>query len=253
MLRNITPVVKNLLLLNIVVYIVCLIFSTRGVDLTSFLGAHYITSPLFQPYQVVTYFFTHSLSSPLHIFMNMFILVMFGPVLEQVWGPKRFLIAYLSSAIGAYLIYTLAGSYELYQLKQIIIEKAGIDYLHELNDLIVTNPNAIMRTQDMIPYVDPYVIKSYTPMVGASGAVFGIMAAFAYLFPNTEMYLMFIPIPIKAKFLIGGYFLIELYLSIQSIKGAYADSVAHLAHVGGAIFGFILVYIWNKKSRNNFY
>jgi rhomboid-like protein len=90
-------------------------------------------------------------------------------------------------------------------------------------------------------------------MVGASGAVFGIMAAFAYLFPNTEMYLMFIPIPIKAKFLIGGYFLIELYLSIQSIKGAYADSVAHLAHVGGAIFGFILVYIWNKKSRNNFY
>lgn len=252
MFRNITPVVKNLILLNVVVYIVCLIFSSRGVDLTSILGAHYVTSPLFQPYQIVTHFFTHSLSSPLHIFMNMFILLTFGPILEQVWGAKRFLIAYLSSAIGAYLIYTLAGSYELYQLKQIIIEKEGMNYLMELNDLIQYNPNGIMRTQEMMAYVDPYVIKSFTPMVGASGAVFGIMAAFAYLFPNTEMYLMFIPIPIKAKFLIGGYFLIEVYLSIQSIKGVYSDSVAHLAHVGGAIFGFILVYIWNKRS-NNFY
>lgn len=252
MFRNLTPVTKNLIILNVVVYIVCLIFSSKGLDLTSFLGAHYIMSPLFEPYQVVTHFFTHSLSSPFHIFMNMFILFMFGPILERVWGARRFFFAYIISAIGAYLIYSIAGSYELYELKKTLVS-LGVDVQH-LNDMIVSNPNSIpLISEQAAPYIQAYVIKAYTPMVGASGAVFGIMAAFAYLFPNTEMYLMFIPIPIKAKFLIGGYFLLEVYLSIQSMRGDYSDSVAHLAHVGGAIFGFILVYIWNKKSRNNFY
>ncbi|HRO74730.1 MAG TPA: rhomboid family intramembrane serine protease [Crocinitomicaceae bacterium] len=247
MLRNLTPVVKNLILLNVVVYIVGLLFLSKGVDLTGFLGAHYITSPLFQPYQVVTHFFSHSLTSPFHIFMNMFVLAMFGPILERVWGSKRFFIAYIVSALGAYFIYSLAGSYDLYQLKQTIIAM-GVD-IHQINDVIVEQPNLIAN----VPEIREYMIGAKTPMVGASGAVFGIMAAFAYLFPNTEMYLMFIPIPIKAKFLIGGYFLVELYLSIQNMQGSYTSSVAHLAHVGGAIFGFILVYIWNKQNRNNFY
>lgn len=252
MFKNLTPVAKNLIILNVVVYIVCLIFSSKGVDLTSILGAHYISSPLFEPYQVITHFFTHSLTSPFHILMNMFILLMFGPILERVWGPKRFFFAYIISAIGAYLIYSIAGSYELYELKQTLVSM-GVD-IQQLNDMIVENPNAIQLTSEATaPYIQAYVIKAYTPMIGASGAVFGIMAAFAYLFPNTEMYMMFIPIPIKAKYLIGGYFLVEVYLSIQSMQGAYSDSVAHLAHVGGAIFGFILVYIWNKRSRNNFY
>lgn len=251
MLRNLTPVTKNLILLNIVVHITCLAFAARGVDLTSLLGAHYVNSPLFEPYQVVTHFFTHSQNNIFHIFMNMFILAMFGPVLEQVWGPKRFFFAYVLSAIGAFLIYNIAGSYELYELKQVLMS-LNVD-IQQLNDQIVQNPNSIMRSPDMAQYIDPYVIKAYTPMVGASGAVFGIMAAFAYLFPNTEMYLMFIPIPIRAKYLIGGYFLVELYLSYQAIQGVYSDSVAHLAHVGGAIFGFVLVYIWNKKDKTNFY
>ncbi len=252
MFKNLTPVTKNLIILNVVVYIVCLIFSSKGLDLTSFLGAHYITSPLFQPYQIITHFFTHSLTSPFHIFMNMFILLMFGPILERVWGAKRFFFAYIISAIGAYLIYSIAGSYELYELKQTLMG-LGVDVQH-LNDMIIENPNGIpLAPEAAAPYIQMYVIKAYTPMIGASGAVFGIMAAFAYLFPNTEMYMMFIPIPIKAKFLIGGYFLIEVYLSIQSMQGAYSDSVAHLAHVGGAIFGFILVFIWNKRNRKNFY
>jgi len=251
MFRNLQPVTKNLVILNIVVYIVCLIFSSRGIDLTNYLGAHYITSPLFEPYQVVTHFFMHSLSNPLHIFMNMFILANLGTILERVWGPKRFFFAYIISAVGAFLIYNAAGSYELYQLKQTLVQM-GVD-VQQLDYMLREDPQAITRTMEMAPYIDPYVIKSYTPMVGASGAIFGIMAAFAYLFPNTEMFLMFIPFPIKAKYLIGGYFLIELYLSIQSIQGIYADSVAHLAHVGGAVFGFVLTLIWNRKDRNNFY
>lgn len=251
MFKNLLPVTKNLVLLNIVVYIVCLIFISRGLDLTNYLGAHYIASPLFQPYQAVTHFFTHSINNPFHLLMNMFILASFGTVLERVWGPKRFFFAYIISAIGAFLIYNMAGSYELHQLKQTLIQ-LGVD-VQQLDYMIKENPMQISRTMEMAQFIDPYVIKAYTPMVGASGAVFGIMAAFAYLFPNTEMYLMFIPIPIKAKFLIGGYVLLEIYLSIQSMKGEYSDSVAHLAHVGGAIFGIILVLIWNRKDRNNFY
>lgn len=247
MLRNLTPVVKNLILLNVVVYIVGLLFLSKGVDLTSVLGAHYITSPLFQPYQVITHFFTHSLTSPFHIFMNMFALAMLGPILERVWGSKRFFIVYIVSALGAYFIYSLVGSYDLYQLKQSLIAM-GVD-IQQINDMIIDQPNIILN----IPEIREYMIGAKTTMVGASGAVFGIAAAFAYLFPNTEMYLMFIPIPIKAKFLIGGYFLVELYLSIQNMQGVYSSSVAHLAHVGGAIFGFILVYIWNKQNRSNFY
>lgn len=247
MLRNLTPVVKNLLILNVVVYIVCMIFLSKGVDLTQYLGAHYLASPLFQPYQIITHFFTHSTTNIFHILMNMFILVMFGPILERVWGSKRFFFAYMISAIGAYLIYNLAGSYEIIQLKHTLVA-AGYD-IQEINDYIIKGmiPNA------SDPDLYAYAVKAYTPMVGASGAIFGIMAAFAFLFPNTEMYLMFIPIPIKAKFLIGGYFLIEVYLSIQAMNGISSDSVAHLAHVGGAIFGFLLVWIWNKRDRQNFY
>lgn len=247
MLRNLTPVVKNLLILNVVVYIVCMIFLSKGVDLLQYLGAHYVASPLFQPYQVVTHFFTHSTNSIFHIFMNMFILVMFGPVLERIWGSKRFFIAYTISALGAFLIYNLVGSYEIIQLRDTLIA-AEYD-IQEVNEYIMKGliPNA------SDPDLYNYAVKAYTPMVGASGAIFGIMAAFAFLFPNTEMYLMFIPIPIKAKYLIGGYFLLEVYLSIQSMKGLSADSIAHLAHVGGAIFGFLFVWLWNKRDRQNFY
>lgn len=247
MLRNLTPVAKNLLILNVVVYIVCMIFLQKGIDLTEYLGAHYVASPLFQPYQVITHFFTHSTNNIFHIFMNMFILVMFGPVLERIWGPKRFFFAYMVAAIGAYLIYNLAGSYDIMQLKDTLIAN-GYD-IQEINDYI--RKGMVPNASD--PDLYNYAVKAYTPMVGASGAIFGLMAAFAYLFPNTEMYLMFIPIPIKAKFLIGGYFLLEVYLSVQSMKGISGDSIAHLAHVGGAIFGFLFVWLWNKKDHQNFY
>lgn len=240
-LNNIPPVTKNILLINVLMYILTLVFASNGVNLISILGAHYVNSTFFEPYQIVLHFFMHS-QSIMHIFMNMFVLVMFGSLLEKLWGPKRFFIFYVASAIGAFALYNMIGAYDLFKLKQ---ELNGLGYsTAELNNYLregISFQYDPRHTQ----LLEEYISKSITPMVGASGAVFGVMAAFAFLFPNTEMYLMFIPVPIKAKYLVGGYFLIELYLSFQSP----GDNVAHLAHVGGAIVGFILVYVWNKRKK----
>lgn len=240
-LNNVPPVTKNLLLINVLMYVITLIFANQ-IDLISLLGAHYINSPLFQPYQVVTYFFMHS-TSPFHILFNMFALVMFGSLLERMWGPKRFFIFYVASALGAFVLYNVIGFYDIMQLKKQIV-MAGFD-LDMINDEIRSMKSMGEIIKFPYPLLQQYAYESFMPMVGASGAVFGIMAGFAYLFPNTEMMLMFLPVPIKAKYLIGGYFLIEVYLSFQNS----GDGVAHLAHVGGAIVGFILVLVWNRTKK----
>lgn len=243
-LNNMPPVTKNLLIINILFYIATLVLDSKGIHLIPMLGAHYVNSTLFEPYQVITHFFMHS-QSIAHIFFNMFALVMFGSLLEKLWGPKRFFIFYIASALGAFALYNIIGVYEIMQMKSQIIA-SGIDIT-----LINEKLHQVDTLQQMLPYIEnelvlDYVVKSYIPMVGASGAVFGIMAGFAYLFPNTELFLLFIPFPVKAKYLVGGYFLIELYMSFQNSAG---DSVAHLAHVGGAIVGFILVFIWNRNKK----
>lgn len=240
-LNNIPPVTKNLLILNVLFYLASLMFATNGIYLIQILGAHFVTSPLFEPYQIITHFFMHS-SGIAHIFFNMFALVMFGSLLEKMWGPKRFFIFYIASALGAFVLYNSLGAYQLWNLKNELLslgftETQLLDYIHG-GSLQASPADGLLLHE--------YGLKAITPMVGASGAIFGIMAGFAYLFPNTELMLMFIPFPVKAKYLVGGYFLIELYLSFQNIQG---DSVAHLAHVGGAIVGFILVFIWNRTKK----
>lgn len=247
-LANIPPVTKNILLLNIIFYIATLVFAGKGIDLIQILGAHYVNSPLFEPYQIVTYFFMHS-KDFFHILFNMLMLVMFGSHLERIWGPKRFFIFYVASAIGAFVLYNLVGVYQISELKN---QLSALGYsITDLNHSILNksfSDNLLISPND-VELIQNYLVKAITPMVGASGAIYGIMAAFAYLFPNTELMLLFPPIPIKAKYLISGYFVIELYSSFNSHVG---DNVAHLAHVGGAIVGFALVYYWNKK-RNTFY
>lgn len=244
MLNNIPQVTKNILILNIIMFFATLFFENQGVDLNSLLGAHYINSPLFQPFQIVTHFFMHG--GFMHIFFNMWLLVMLGGYLERLWGPKRFFIFYIASAIGAFALYNAMGVYEIMKLKNELISQ-GVSWVdfeyHIKNNLVETE-----LYSNMDAYKQLY-IKCATPMVGASGGVFGIMAAFAILFPNTE-FLIYFTFPIKAKFLVGGYFLLELYLSFQDIKG---DNVAHLAHVGGAIVGGIIVLFWRKTDRQNFY
>lgn len=245
-LNNLPHVTRNLLLINILFFIVTFAFSIQHIDLIAILGAHYVNSPLFQPYQIATHFFMHSQESIFHLVFNMFGLVMFGSILEKVWGPKRFLLFYMSCAIGAYAFYNAIGAYDIWKMKNELLQ---LGYsTAELNNYLMNEVSFNVQNSD-IPLISEYMIKCATPMVGASGAIFGIMAGFAFLFPNTELMLLFFPMPIKAKYLIGGYFLIELYFSFQQVQG---DNVAHLAHVGGAVVGFLFVLFW-KKNRNSFY
>ena len=242
MLNNIPQVTKNILILNIMFFVATLILETQKIDLVSQFGAHYVNSPLFQPFQIVTHFFMHG--SILHIFFNMWLFVMLGAYLERIWGPKRFFIFYIATALGAFGLYNIMGVYELEVLKNQLVQQ-GFN-LNEINNMIRNGEYNQATFIDNSSYHE-YVINSFTPMVGASGAVFGIMAAFAILFPNTEFMIYFM-FPIKAKFLVGGYLLLEMYLAYQDNAG---DNTAHLAHVGGAIVGGIIVLIWRKTDKNN--
>ena len=244
MFQNLPPVTKNLLLINILVYFVSLVLSSRGVDMIHILGSHYFGSVFFEPYQIITHMFMHSVSDFMHILFNMLLLVMFGAHLEKIWGAKRYFIFYIACGLGSYLLYSSIGIYNLFELKNELIT-LGYD-VQQID---------IDFSRGMIPVTGaPSIIKEYyhynvSSLVGASGAIFGLLAGFAILFPNTELMLLFPPIPIKAKYLIGGYIVFEIYNSIYKS----GDTVAHLAHVGGAIVGIILVLIWKKQDRKNFY
>ncbi len=258
MFQNLPQVTKNILLLNIAFFVASLVLKSQGINLEMSLGAHYINSPFFEPYQVVTHFFMHDTNNLLHIFFNMWLFVTLGAYLENIWGAKRFFIFYIISAMGAFALYNMIGFIEIMKLKSILGQQFDLgqfDYFlkHSVNlnnDLVVQINTYIQEYQiNVTPALEQYLQKSITPMVGASGGVFGIMTAFAILFPNTEFRLYFF-IPVKAKYLVSAYFLWELYLSFQQQAG---DNVAHLAHIGGAIAGAILVLIWRKNDRSNFW
>lgn len=244
MFQNIPQVTKNILILNVVLFVATFILEGQEIDLVSLFGAHYINSPLFEPYQIVTHFFMHA--GLLHIFFNMWLFVMLGGYLERIWGPKRFFIFYISCALGAFALYNALGVYELELLKD---ELVSLGYnIDEVNATIGKGNYLDFQYNNIQPYRD-YVVKSFTPMVGASGAVFGVMAAFAILFPNTE-FMLYFAIPVKAKYLVGIYFLLEVFLAYQNNAG---DNTAHLAHVGGAIVGGVIVLFWRKSDRTNFW
>ncbi len=258
MFQNIPQVTKNILLLNIAFFVASWLLKNQGIDLEMSLGAHYINSPFFEPYQVVTHFFMHDTNNLLHIFFNMWLFVTLGAYLENIWGAKRFFIFYVVSAMGSFALYNMIGFIEIMQLKSMLAQQFDLEQFdfflkHRLNvngDLEVQINSYLQDNQiNVTQYLRSYLQKSITPMVGASGGVFGIMTAFAILFPNTEFRLYFF-IPVKAKYLVSAYFLWELFLSFQQQAG---DNVAPLAHIGGAVAGAILVFVWRKKDRSNFW
>lgn len=238
-LNSMPPVVKNLLLLNVLMFIVTLIGEWQGIYLTQILGGYVFNSPLFQPYQVVTHFFMHG--GFFHIFFNMFALVVFGSALERTWGPKRFFIFYMATAIGAFILYELVGYIEVKGIEDQLIAAGGD--ISKIREDIMNIPHGMAFTNQLM---ESYRVGLTTPVVGASGAVFGVFVAFGYLFPNTRLMLLFPPIPIKAKWLVLIMMGIEIYYSIQSNPG---DNIAHLAHIGGALVGFIIVLFWQRKSK----
>ncbi len=213
MFQQITPIVRNLLIANIAVYFVQ---SFLRIDLATIFGYHSFSlheMGLFNPIQIFSYMFLHAGSG--HIFSNMFGLFMFGPMLERFMGSKRFLILYIVSGVGACLLH---GAINIYEISQFPVDSAE------------------------------YTMMMSIPMVGASGAIFGMLGAFARLFPNTEMMIFPLPIPIKAKYLVSLYALFEIFSGVSNIM----PGVAHFAHIGGLIFGILLINYWNKK-KDRFY
>lgn len=256
MLNNIPVVTKNLLLINVMLFVVSMVLLSNGIDLFQVLSARYFNSIYFEPYQVVTHMFMHSNFSIGHIFFNMFALVVFGSHLERIWGAKRYFIFYMASGLGAFLLYNGIGVYQLYDLKNQILasnllQERGFQNLAEFHARIMENAdsNLAFTPEFLGSQLSRYQDLTTSSMLGASGAIFGLLTGFVILFPNTELQLLFIPFPIKAKYLIGGYIVYEIYNSLMTSS----DGVAHLAHVGGAIVGAAFVLYWRKTDRRNFY
>jgi len=219
-------IIKNLLIINVLVFLAQMAFDPTGYGRVSQLFAlHDVRSVYFKPHQLLTHLFMHG--GFMHLFFNMFALWMFGSTLENVWGPKRFLIFYVLCGLGAATLH-LVTLYLEYQPLVRYVETLPIE------------------EQSSLLYAVDY--KLNVPTVGASGAVFGCLAAFGYLFPNSIVYAYLIPM--KAKWFVILYAGLELWLGLQNSAG---DNVAHWAHLGGALVGFLLVLYWNRNNRRRFY
>ena len=235
---NMLPiVVKNLLIINGLFYLATVALgSSIGFDLIKFFGLHYPGTRNFGIWQIVTYMFMHGGLG--HIFFNMFALWMFGNVLENVWGPKRFLNYYLITGIGAGLVHLLVTYMRISAvLPDLHPEQISMVYSEGLDVL-----SRGMNYQD--PIMGKLNILLHTPTVGASGAVFGILLAFGMMFPNSLIYIYF-AFPIKAKYFVMIYGALELYSGIAANPN---DNVAHFAHLGGMVFGYIVIRYWKKKG-----
>jgi len=230
------PVTRNLIIINVAMLLGTYLFSqVFRVNLSAILGMFYFQSPFFKPWQIVTHMFMHG--GIAHIFFNMYALWIFGKTLESVWGSKRFLIYYLATGLGA------AFFLQLVNYIQFSPDIAAVKAAYSVDRINSTLLNEILRPGNKFYQIGRELIR---PTVGASGAVYGVLLAFGMLFPNTPLYIMFIPIPIKAKWLVIGFGGLELFLGITQSGG----NIAHFAHLGGMIFGFFLIRYWNRFTKN---
>jgi membrane associated rhomboid family serine protease len=244
--KNIPSVTKNLIIINVLVFIAMLLFRNTGFDLNKLFGLYFYESAQFKPFQIATTMFSHANFG--HIFFNMFALFMFGSQLERVWGAKRYLFFYFAAGIGASMLHEAASGYEVHKLLSDFSasEADSIKYM--------INTEGYESLQLGKNFIDPILGKLNMifniPAVGASGAIYGLLVAFGMLFPNTELMLIFFPVPVKAKYFIPVLILIEFFMGTQDFQW---DNTAHFAHLGGALIGFILVKYWQKTDKNNFY
>lgn len=235
MLERLPVVTKNILIINVLVFLACQVLPP-AFDVG--MSAYFFQNEHFRPWQIVTHMFMHA--DITHIFFNMFGVYMFGSVLEQYWGPKRFLNYYLLCGLGALVLHQFINYIEIQQLKTQISPEGLSQIVTEGFDLL----------QQRMNYTDPIAAKLNVAlnagMVGASGCLFGLLLAYGVMFPNAELFLMFIPIPIKAKWFVLGYGAVELFLGFRNSP---TDNVAHFAHLGGMIFGYIIIKYWQKKGK----
>lgn len=256
---HLTPAAKNILIINGIIFILSDFIGLRSYIIESF-GMRYFHSENFQPYQILTYMWVHGGFG--HLFSNMFSVLIFAPILERVWGSKKFLIYYLATGIGAGVLYSGINYYENYSFevkvksyeqnpspesfRKLVLNNSS-EYYNQLYDFIDSYEQNPSNSNDnlSIAYANDLLkVKSDVPMVGASGAVFGILLAFAMLFPNMELMLLFFPIPVKAKYLVLVYGIYELWSEINRMPG---DNVAHFAHLGGMLIGYLILKYWKRK------
>lgn len=224
MINAIPRITKNLLIINILMFFATVVAERYGVVLENYLALHYFGADNFMPHQLLTYMFMHGGFS--HLFFNMFALFMFGSVVERTWGERKFLFYYLVCGVGAGLVQEVS---QYVEFSAVLSNYKLVDIGEGIRVTVVEFLN-LRKT------------------VGASGAVYGILLAFGVLYPNERLFIFPIPVPIRAKFLIIGYIVLELYLAIANRPN---DVVAHFAHLGGMLFGFILIMYWrNKRNRN---
>lgn len=242
---NITPVVKQLLIINVIFFIGSLVVPQAN----ELLALYFFENPHFEPWQIVTHMFMHG--GIMHIFFNMFALISFGSALEHFWGGKKFLFFYISCGLGAALLHSGVGYLQYHQ---------GLTLLREAHvpenaiNMLITEGRFDDALLDIISRekLETMFFAYNSPVVGASGAIYGLLVAFAFMFPNAELMLMFIPVPIKAKYFVPGLLCIDLVLGFKgsSLFGSGGTGVAHFAHVGGAIIGFIMMWYWKKNQFN---
>ncbi len=270
-----TPVVKNLLIINVVIFAAIFLLPYLGFNtnlLADYLALHYPTSDRFHPIQLVSHFFVHG--GLTHIFFNMFGLVMFGPLLEARYGGKRFLILYLVAAAGAVALHFGYTWYQLNHLEDLLyafqqeptlahfnaffnpIDTKGLNMDNGVkvstvvaniqNEIVLGKGDPAQTLRDGVGMMQEYIdFKTSVPMVGASGALYGVVAAFAILYPDFKLMLIFLPIPIKARYFVPVLLAVDLFLGIMEFSW---DPIAHFAHLGGALAGGLLAYIWYKRD-----
>ena len=222
-MNKLPPITKNLLIINVLCWMGTMAMAKYGIDLHKLFGLHFVLAPSFRIWQLVTYMFLHEGFG--HIFLNMFAVWMFGRIMEIQWGSKRFLIFYLLCGIGAGL------TQELFQYVQyeVTLIQSGLEI-----------------TPDVIHALRSYMNAFLT--VGASGAVYGILLGYGMTFPDNQLFIIPIPVPIKAKWLVAGYVVIEL---VRGLRASAADNVAHFAHLGGMLAGFLILLYWKHKDRKD--
>ena len=243
--RNFPPVIKNLIIINVLCWLASIALPrVLDVDIIELFGLHYWGSEAFKPYQLVTYMFLHDTSSIGHLFFNMFGLWMFGKDIELFWGRNKFLIFYFVTGIGAGIIQELVWHIDLSKAAEAFNMYASTKDINLLKPYLTNlTDNTYIPMGQLMALKEKMLSAAVT--VGASGALFGILLAFAMIFPQARMMLLFFPVPIRAPYFVAMYAVAELFYGVAQT----ADGVAHFAHLGGMLFGLILILIWKKNGK----
>ena len=235
---QLTNAVKQILIVNIILFVGAMLVPALNI----YLPLYYFENPMFGVWQLISHMFMHG--NWMHLFFNMFALVSFGVVLEHFWGSKKFVIFYFLCGLGAAAVYTMVNYWQFHQAYSALLDAGATQesIISILKSGVMYHPNELVNT----------LLNSYnTRVVGASGAIYGLLVAFAFMYPNAELALLFIPVPIKAKYFVPGILTLDLVLGLNggSFFGA-STGIAHFAHLGGALVGFLLMWYWKKNQFN---